>query len=108
MKAPSATPAVASSSRRVVHGDDLLYRFFLNAVEREPERFSQLPQRLISAVGVWMPLDVYEEWPILLPWVVRDPSSRGNRAKGVPDSWSSPNEAGYLRDDNSLVKALPR
>ena len=27
-----------------------------------------------------MPLDVYEEWPILLPWVVRDPSSRGNRA----------------------------
>jgi hypothetical protein len=25
-----------------------------------------------------------------------------------PDKWSSPDDAGFLRDDNSLIKALPR
>ena len=93
---------------RVVHGDDLLYRFFLDAVEGDPERYRQLPQQLLTAVGVWMPLMLYAEWPVLLPWVVRDASCRGNPGKGIPDAWSSPNKDGYLRDDNSLVKALPR
>ncbi len=59
-------------------------------------------------MGIWFPEAVYEKAPILLPWVVRDPTCRGNRQKGLPDEWSAPNDAGYLRDDNSLVKAIPR
>jgi len=49
--------------------------------------------------------------PVLLPWVLRDPECRGRKRKGeepVPDQWGSPTMQGYLRDDNSLVKGLPK
>jgi hypothetical protein len=94
--------------KSVVHGDDLLYRFFQDALQDSPELFAAVPQLLIKTMGIWLPLDVYERWPVMLPWVVRDSSCRGNRLKGIPDEWSSPNAQGFLRDDNSLVKSLPR
>ncbi len=94
--------------QRVVHGDDLLYRFLHEVLGKEPELFAKVPQLMIESMAIWLPLDVYYEWPVLLPWVVRDPSCRGNPAKGIPDAWGSPNLNGYLRDDNSLIKTLPR
>src|SRR5207248_16566 len=39
---------------------------------------------------------------------VRDPLCRGNKTKGLPDEWSAPDANGYFRDDNTLVKGLPR
>lgn len=48
---------------------------------------------------------------MLLPWVLRDPKCRGQKLKGkapIPDQWGSPTASGYLRDDNSLVKGLPK
>jgi len=96
------------SPTRRVHGDDLLYRFFQDALESHPDLFAAVPQLLISTTGVWLPLETYRRWPVLLPWVVRDPKCRGNTRRGVPDQWSSPDARGYLRDDNSLVKSLPR
>jgi hypothetical protein len=96
------------STKKIVHGDDLLYRFFQEALRSKPELFAVVPQLLIETMGIWLPLDVYNEWPILLPWVVRDPTCRGNSRKGLPDEWSSPDANGYLRDDNSLVKGIPR
>jgi hypothetical protein len=95
-------------SQKVVHGDDLLYRFFQGLFAAEPELFAAVPRLLIESMAIWLPLDVYERFPVLLPWVVRDPTCRGSKAKGIPDQWGSPNDAGYLRDDNSLVKTLPR
>lgn len=99
--------AVPSQSR-IIHGDDLLYRFFQEAFENEDALESGLTQQLLGSMAIWLPVDLYAAWPILLPWVVRDPSCRGNKRMGMPDSWSSPDAAGFLRDDNSLVKALPR
>jgi hypothetical protein len=96
------------TQRRVVHGDDLLYRFFQDALRSEPQLFATVPQLLITSMAIWLPLDVYERWPVLLPWVVRDAQCRGNAKKGIPDQWSSPDTYGYLRDDNSLIKSLPR
>lgn len=102
----------ARSSRRgrprVVHGDDLLYRFFQDVLARDESLAEKVPRLLIEAAAIWLPLDVYEQWPVLLPWVVRDASCRGNRAKGIPDQWGAPDRYGHLRDDNSLIKALPR
>lgn len=94
--------------RRLVHGDDLLYRFFRDLFEDDSELAASIPSRMLIDMGVWLPLDVYYRWPVLLPWVVRDSACRGNRKRGIPDQWSSPNSLGYLRDDNSLVKGLPR
>ena len=91
-----------------VRGDDLLYRFFDQVLKEENEAFAEVPQLLLTTMGIWWPPELYERWPLLLPWVVRDPSCRGNRAKGIPDAWSSPDASGYLRDDNSLIKSLPK
>jgi hypothetical protein len=93
---------------KVVHGDDLLYRFFLDLLKSEPELFAVVPQLLVESMAIWLPVDVYRQWPVLMPWVVRDPQCRGNTKKNVPDQWASPNKDGYLRDDNSLVKSLTR
>ena len=59
-------------------------------------------------MAIWLPLDVYARVPVLLPWVVRDSTSRGDKKHGRPDEWGSPNADGYLRDDNSLVKGIPK
>lgn len=93
---------------KVVHGDDLLYRFFQNALKKEPELFAKVPRMMLEAMGIWFPRKTYRVFPVLLPWVVRDASCRGNKLKGIPDMWGAPNGTGYCRDDNSLVKALPR
>jgi hypothetical protein len=97
-----------AKKQKVIHGDDLLYRFFQDALAKEPDLFAKVPQMMLEAMGVWFPRDTYRDWPVLLPWVVRDPKCRGNKSKGLPDEWGSPDERAYLRDDNSLVKALPR
>lgn len=96
------------NSSRVVHGDDLLYRFFVTLFERHPESAADVCESMLESMAIWLPLEVYRQSPVLLPWVVRDPQCRGSKSKGIPDQWGSPNRSGYLRDDNSLVKSLPR
>lgn len=93
---------------KVVHGDDLLYRFFQSLLEDRPDLAPELLGRMYCTMGVWFPLDVYHDYPVLLPWVVRDHTCRGDKKKGEPDQWGSPNADGFLRDDNSLVKSLTR
>jgi hypothetical protein len=101
-------PIWAEMKKRLVHGDDLLYRFFEEGFRSRPEVFAFVPQLLITATAIWLPLDVYRTWPVLLPWVIRDPTCRGKRKTGLPDMWSAPDRHGYLRDDNSLIKSLTR
>lgn len=96
------------NKKRQVNGDDLLYRFFQDLFEDDDDLAARLPPRMLASMAIWLPLDVYYDWPVLLPWVVRDPTCRGNKKQGRPDEWGAPNEAGYLRDDNSLIKAIPR
>ena len=59
----------------------------------------------INALGIWIHPDFYLKLPVLLPFVVRDPSCRKNKVTGE-DEWASPNSEGLLRDDNSLVKII--
>ena len=94
--------------QRVVHGDDLLYRFFNDLFLEDSELAAQLPVRMLASMGIWLPLEIYYDWPIMLPWVVRDATCRGNKKRQIPDQWGAPDERGFLRDDNSLIKALPR
>jgi hypothetical protein len=94
--------------RKIVHGDDLLYRFFHETINSDSGEYARLAEQLLTTMAIWLPLDVYSEWPVLLPWVVRDPTCRPSKLSGRPDSWSSPDENGFLRDDNSLIKSLPR
>ena len=99
---------VRRGNHRTINGDDLLYRFFVDLFAEDTELAAELPARMLATMGIWLPLEVYHEWPILLPWVVRDPGCRGNRGNGIPDNWGSPDSRGFLRDDNSLIKGLPK
>src|SRR5438874_1410604 len=111
MDEPSRRKAVARKQRRRVRveGNDLIYHFLQKTLlESHFEQFRELSARLIGELGIWLPLGAYKRFPLLVPYAVRDPSSRGNRSKGIPDQWGAPNADGYFRDDNSLIKGLPR
>lgn len=94
--------------KKFVHGDDLLYRFFRDLIDSRPEIAHEVLLKMYLSMGIWFPLDAYFTNPVFIPFVVRDPKCRGDRKKGVPDQWGAPDSKGYFRDDNSMVKGLPR
>jgi hypothetical protein len=103
--------APRSPTRRIksIDGNDLLYHFLQKILlEEDAEQFKALATRLVVALGVWLSPEVYQRYPIVLPYAVRDPKCRGDKRRGLPDEWGSPGADGRFRDDNSLVKGLPR
>jgi hypothetical protein len=98
-----------STARIKVDGAHALYHYLQKDLSRKDIwLFQMLAARLVVSLGVWLPPEVYRSLPVLLPFAVRDPESRGNSRRGVPDQWGSPSAKGLLRDDNSLIKNLPR
>jgi hypothetical protein len=94
---------------KVAEGNDLLYHYLQKTLlEEDVEQFRLLTSRLIVALGVWLPPLAYERYPLLVPYAVRDPKCRGDRSRQLPDEWGTPDAAGQFRDDNSLVKGIPR
>jgi len=94
-------------------------RGFLEALRSSDRaRYATILGALVDRLAVWLPADVYERAPVLLPHVMRDNRCRkeacpaGHRKArkgrvGEPrDMWSTPTAGGYVRDDNSLVKNL--
>ena len=93
---PKSTPTV--------NGNTVLYHYLQKSLREEDEcLFQRVVAKLLTRLGIWFPPSAYAILPIALPHVVRDPGCR----KPV-DEWSSPNAAGYVRDDNSLIKGLVR
>lgn len=104
--------ARASSTRAKappeVRGDTLLYHYLEKGLQRSDVfLFQMLAARLVTDLGIWLHPSVYSAVPILLPYVVRDPSAR-RRGRDVDEMWAAPTDGGLLRDDNSLVKGIPR
>jgi hypothetical protein len=102
---------VAISRRRQprkVDGNHVLYHFLQKQLLQEDVwLFQMLTARLITSLGIWLPLDTYHAMPILTPHAVRDPTCRKDIRAGRPEAWGSPNSEGYFRDDNSLIKGIP-
>lgn len=91
-----------------IDGNHVLYHYLEKDLkEADIWLFQMLAARLFTALGIWFPTAVYASCPLLLPFAVRDPNCRP-RKKGDPDEWGAPDSGGHLRDDNSLVKGLPR
>lgn len=88
------------------NGEDILYHFFQKQLMAKDPAFARsFIKQAIVALGIWIHPDFFREMPIILPFVVRDSSCRKNKETGA-DEWASPNSAGLLRDDNSLVKGI--
>lgn len=95
---------MAKRSTPKVEGGNVLYHYLQKSLQEEDIwLFQMLVAKLVVGLGIWFPPSSYATLPIALPHVVRDPDCRG---RGDADQWSSPNSEGYVRDDNSLVKAL--
>ncbi len=88
-----------------INGDDALYHYFKDAVAaKEPD--IELVKGLILNLSIWLPPKVYQRLPILLPFAIRDPKCR--KSANRPEEWGSCDKNGYFRDDNTLIKAIPR
>jgi hypothetical protein len=89
-------------------GENILYHYIQKNMLGSDNEFSKrLVKRLITDLSIWLPVNVYKKCPILLPYVIRDLACRRN-SKGREEAWGSPNEKGFFRDDNTLIKAVPR
>ena len=92
-----------------IQTNGLLYHFLQRELwEDDVWLYQSLASRLILRLGIWIAPEAYARLPWLVPYARRDPASRGNKRLDIPDQWGSPDEFGYVRDDNSLLKGVPR
>lgn len=58
----------------------------------------------VKRLGIWIDPAIYVRRPHLVPFAVRDASCRSKANKDAAETWGAPDERGYFRDDNSLIK----
>lgn len=94
----------------LVDGNHLLYRLFTLLLETKDEIAQQIAMKIIIEMSIWLPLELYKECPVMLPWAVRNPDCRKHTKDGIkyPENWGAPNKNGYQMDDNTLIKGIPR
>ena len=100
----------STKSAALVDGNHLLYRLFAHLLEEKDEVAQQIAMKMIIEMSIWLPLELYRECPVMLPWAVRNPNCRKHTKDGIkyPENWGAPNENGYQMDDNTLIKGIPR
>jgi hypothetical protein len=92
----------------LIDGENILYHYLQkDLLESDIWLFQMLCARLVAGLGIWLQPEIYQRMPTLLPFAVRDPSCR-KRKEGDVEAWGTPSSQGYLRDDNTLVKNIPK
>jgi len=92
-----------------VNGETFLHNYIEKDLSKISGRMSdeEMLKNCILNTSIWFPHDFYKRLPIMLPYVVRDNSCRKS-ANGVKEEWGTANEEGFFRDDNSLIKGIPK
>ena len=93
--------------KKRVDGQNIIYHYLQKILLKEDEFSVKLLSNLLIDLSIWLPHNLYVQLPILLPYVLRDPKCRKNPNTGE-DEWGSPDDNGFLRDDNSLIKGIPK
>ena len=91
-----------------INGNNALYYYFRDVDNRNRSVDKTLLKHLVRSLAIWLPIELYQRLPVLLPFVVRDPTCRKSNNKEKIEEWGSSDKKGHLRDDNTLVKAIPR
>ncbi len=95
-------------ARQKVNGDHVLYHYLQkDLLQSDVWFFQMLSAKLVASLGIWMKTDLYARMPLLIPYAVRDNSCRKSKSNSV-EQWGCPDNLGYLRDDNSLIKDMPK
>lgn len=93
---------------RKIDGENIIYHYIQKHILPQEDGFSYtLLKRLLIDLSIWLPPYMYTRIPILLPYVIRDSSCRLSVNKRK-EEWGSPDKKGFFRDDNSLIKSVPR
>jgi len=88
-----------------VDGNEIIYRFFQDLIESET---AFTIQKLLD-YAIFLPSEAAKRFPILRPGVIRDTRKKlSNDPFGRNDDWGRADSRGYIRDDNSLLKSIPR
>jgi hypothetical protein len=105
MESRTLKPGVKSKVpvNKKVDGDHLIYRLLMEILKLPAAISDPVIDLMLEKMSVWFAPEVYQQMPVLLPWVVRD-----SKCRKPVDQWASPDAKGFLRDDNSLVKGIPR
>jgi hypothetical protein len=83
-----------------IDGGNAIYHYLQKIVIPRDDDFSrELVLRLVLDLSIWLPVELYNTIPVLLPYCVRDSNLRSKE-------WGSANPQGYLRDNNSILKLL--
>ena len=91
-----------------INGNSALYYYFKDVDEKNRSADKALLKHLVRSLAIWLPIELYRRLPVLLPFVVRDPTCRKPNNREKIEEWGSSDKKGYFRDDNTLVKAIPR
>ena len=95
-------------SKPRIDGSNVLYHYLQKDLYRKDVWFFQMfVARLVTSLGIWFRPSFYQKFPLLRPYAVRDPNCRKSSNIEKIEQWGCPNEKGYFRDDNSLLKGAP-
>jgi hypothetical protein len=95
-------------SKTKVDGSNVLYHYLQKDLYKNDIWFFQmLIAKLVASLGIWFRPSLYQKIPILRPYAVRDPTCRKSTNPQGVEEWGCPNNTGYFRDDNSLIKGIP-
>ena len=89
-----------------VHSDNFDYYYLKYLKESNDKQFEQETSTRIIEQSIWFPPTAYSVLPIAVPYAYRDRGCRSIKRSDGTDMWGCPNSAGYVRDDNSLIKGL--
>lgn len=98
--------------KKPVDGPQSFYHYLKEDLAERLDNYDLLIADMVMSLGIWIGLDTYRALPLLTPWARRDPLCR----KRVPaqvlddkkDEWGLADERGFVKDDNTLIKDLPR
>lgn len=92
-----------------VNGENILYHYIQKNI-LDSDEISDFQKKLIEHfivdLSIWIPINLYKRNPILIPFVIRDPSCRNKNPLTGKHEWGMANENGFIRDDNSLIKGI--
>ena len=93
--------------KNVINGEHVLYHYLQKDLnQKDIWLFQMLTSRLVASLGIWLSPEIYKKLPIMVPYARRDHSCRKKKGKNI-EEWGSPDDDGFFRDDNSLLKNIP-
>ena len=97
-----------------INGENIVYHIIQKQIieknnENDPPReVKYMIEQLLLWGGVWFRPETYQQIPVLLPYVVRDSDCRKKDPSTGKDSRGIANIKGFMPDDNSSIKGIPK